>query len=345
MEAGQAGCEKLDMTLTDAISASTLIVGDDPNLVYKEIDNLTVKLEELSGSELERVIFEASESPIDEVLRTWSQNFMFSPRALIILRNPSGLDAEEVETLLEATSVYSGDNYLVLANFSGTVDKGLRSYFTKKHALIDCSLKDKTSMSKFLGEIVHESGLRFDSDAFRLLSYHLGESVSEAVPILDLLKTAFGEGARVSIESLEPYLSDPGGVPPWDFTDAIEAGRTEQSIELLWRLMRSGKRHPLVIISILQRRLTELAVASGSGITSPSKALDALKSRDKKFNRPPFVTKKIFETGRSMGYSRLSQAFVWLSIADRQIKGEGGIEPELAVELLVARLSKSFSRN
>ncbi|NNN20035.1 MAG: DNA polymerase III subunit delta [Acidimicrobiaceae bacterium] len=325
------------------IPIATMIVGDDPALVYNSLDNFSQKVEAKVGSDLERITLQGGDCSISELVGAMSQTFMFSPCALIVLRDPSQLKAEEVELLLQAIESYSGENYLVLANFSGTVNSKLKGLFSSRHALINCSLKNKSEKKTFLGEAVNESGLRFAPDAYRLLSESLGEDVANVVPLLELLKTSLGEGARVDVQTIESYLSAPGTVAPWDFTDAIESGRVDQALEFLWRLMGAGDKHPLWVLGVLQRRFTELAVVNGSGVHNSSQALAALKERDEKYTRPPFVLDKMLASAKVLGYRGISQAFVWMSQADRQIKGEGGLEPELAIELLVARLAKSFS--
>ncbi len=323
------------------ISRATLIVGNDPALVYNSLSDFIRKIESEVGPNLERVTFQAGACSMQELVGSMSQTFMFSPAALIVLRDPSQLVAEEVEILSSAVESYSGENFLVLANFSGTVDAKLKSIFSARHSLIDCSLKSKSDKQTFLGDMVHESGLQFAPDAYRLLGQSLGEDVARVVPLLDLLEATLGEGAFVDLPALEQYLSAPGDIAPWDFTDAIESGKVDKAMEMLWRLMRAGERHPLVILAILQRRFTELALVSGVKVRS--EALSILQARDKKFKRPPYVIDNMIASARALGYARLSQTMVWLSQADRQIKGEGGITPELAVELLVARLAKSFS--
>lgn len=324
-----------------AIPRACLIIGDEPELVYKALAELVSDVEDQYGDDIERITFQAGQCSIQEVVGTMSQSFMFSSRALIVLRDPSSLSSEDSASLLSALESYEGDNVLILANFSGSVDSKLRAHFSNRKTVIDATLRSRNDRTKFLGEVVQASGLHFDPDAYRLLAQTLGEDVARVVPTLDVLKASLGEGARVDSSTMESYLPAQGDIAPWDFTDAIEAGRVKESLEMAWRLMGAGRRHPLVILAILQRRYTELATVLGEGIDSPAEATAALKARDKKFNRQEFVVKKILSNARLLGYPRVAQAFVWLSQADRQIKGEGGITPELAIELLVARLAKS----
>ncbi len=326
-------------------SRAFLIVGDDHELVYKALVEIQDAVEAQVGSDFERIVFQGGECSVQDVVGSLVQGFIFASRALIVLRDPSGLSTEDVATLILALESYQGDNFLILVNFTGTVDSKLRSFFSAKGSLIDPSLKNRGDKSTFLAETVHDSGLSFDPDAFQLLSRTLGEDVSRAISLVDLLKASVGASAHIDVATLELYLPSAGDVAPWDLTDAIEGGRVEDSLDMLDRLMHAGNRHPLVVVAMLQRRFVELALVSGEGIRTPSQALAVLRERDKKFSRPEFVIKKMVASARHLGYSRLAQAFIWLSLADRQIKGEGGLPPELAAELLVARLAKSFSNN
>ena len=43
---------------------------------------------------------------------------------------------------------------------------------------------------------------------------------------------------------VEPFLGDAGGVPPWDFTDAIDAGRTTDAKIHLERSIASNQNFP-----------------------------------------------------------------------------------------------------
>jgi len=81
--------------------------------------------------------------------------------------------------------------------------------------------------------------------AATLVEAHLGEDLNRLGALLVTLEAAYGTGARVGPEELAPYLGQPGSVPPWDLTDAIDRGEPEEALKLLHRLMEAGSRHPL----------------------------------------------------------------------------------------------------
>lgn len=324
----------------DAISNVTLVIGDDPSRVYQTLEAQIKNIEEITGDELEKITYQAGESQVTEVIMTWQQNFIFSPRALIVLREPGELSAEDVDALITAIDSYSGVNYLVLVGFSGKIDSKLKTMLSKRRAVIDCSLGSKKEKTGFFGDTVHKSGLRFTPDAYKLLVDYFGEDVGRVVPFLELLKASIGLQETIDKESLEPFLTSPGDVAPWDLTDAIESGQVERSLELLHRMIDSGGKHPLLVLSLLQRRFIDLAAISSSGIRTPQQVRETLKVRYKSFNRPDFVLDKMIGTARRIGYIRLARSFQLLSMADRQVKGEGGLSPELAIELLIGKLAQ-----
>lgn len=328
----------------DAVPNSVLLVGDEPDLVYRALSERISELEGLNGGRPERLTFQAGECAIEEVIVSWSQSFIFASHAVVVLRDPSKLLADDVEKLVSALEGYGGANYLFLANFSGTVPSVLRSYFSKRGRLVDTSLK-RGARPLYLKDLVRRSGLKMDARAALLLESHLGEDVVRVSAILDLLKARLGEGARVASEDIVPYLSEPGDTVPWKFTDAIESGNTALALELLSRLSGAGDRHPLAILAILQSRVIELSVLSGESIHNLREAAEALRGRNNKSSKSDFVIEKMFKLAKALGYDRLSRAVVLLSRADRAIKGEGGLFPEIVMEILVVKLTGLFGRS
>lgn len=330
------------MVIKDAISNVTLVMGDDPSLVYQTLERFIANVEELHGDDIEKVTFQAGEVTVNEVISCWSQNYIFAPRALVILRDPSNLTAEQSEVLLAGLEKIQSENYLVLVNFTGKIDKKLQVYFTQRKAIMNSSLANRKERVNYLGDLVANSGLRFMPDAYQLLKDSLGEDVGRAEPILGLLRARLGDGLEVTSEILSSYLGDPGDAMPWDITDAIEAGDVARASDVLGRMMNAGGRHPLVILAILQRRFTELALLCSTEVRSATQASAILKARDKNYRAPEWSVKKLLGSAKRLGNTRLTKAFVLMALADRQIKGEGGLSSELAMELLVARLAQTM---
>ena len=118
----------------------------------------------------------------------------------------------------------------------------------------------------------------FDSTAPRpaRIADQLGEEVGRLEGLLSVILSAYGEGARVSVEDVEPFLGNAGGVPPWDFTDAIDGGSTGKALTLMGRMIHGGERHPLQIMAILHGHYGKLARLDGVDARTDNDAAQAM---------------------------------------------------------------------
>ena len=89
----------------------------------------------------------------------------------------------------------------------------------------------------WLVEQLGRSGLRLDRPALAELERRLGEDVSRFVQIATTLVAVYGEGAKLGLEELEPFLGEAGSVPPWELTDAIDTGDVGEAVTRLRRLL------------------------------------------------------------------------------------------------------------
>ena len=65
-------------------------------------------------------------------------------------------------------------------------------------------------------------------------------------------RAAYGPGARLGADDVEPFLGEAGGVPPWELTDAIDRGDTAAALDRLPGWSAVGTRHPLQVIATLR---------------------------------------------------------------------------------------------
>jgi DNA polymerase-3 subunit delta len=134
-----------------------------------------------------------------------------------------------------------------------------------------------------------------------------------------------------------PYLGDAGQVPPWELTDAIDAGDMAKAIDRLHRMMDAGGRHPLGILAALHGHYARLLRLDGAGIGDEKGAAEVLGIKG-------FPAKKALTVSRRMGNERITGAIRLLSDADLDLRGRTGWPPELVAEVLVARLASMNRR-
>jgi DNA polymerase-3 subunit delta len=182
--------------------------------------------------------------------------------------------------------------------------------------------------------LAEEHGVRLDPGAAARISEQLGEDLGRAEGIVAVLRSAFGEGTRVTAADVEPFLGQAGGVPPWDFTDAIDEGKTAKALTMLARMVHGGDRHPLQIMAILHGHYAKLARLDGVDARSDADAAAAMGIK------PGFPAKKALANYRRLGGGGVKRAVELLAEADLDLRGDTDLDPETVMEVLVARLSR-----
>lgn len=177
-------------------------------------------------------------------------------------------------------------------------------------------------------------GIRLTNPAIDRLTTHLGENVSGLDGILRTLVSTYGDSRTLGPAEVEPFLGDAGGVPPWDLTDAIDAGRTSTALDLLGRMMDAGGRHPLQVMAILQGHYGKLASLDGLDVRTEAEAAAALGIK------PGFPARKAMDLSRKLGSGAVHRAIDLLAGADLDLRGRTALDERFVMEVLVARLSK-----
>ena len=167
-----------------------------------------------------------------------------------------------------------------------------------------------------------------------MITHQDGEDAIRLDGILATLTSTYGADHVLAFAEIEPFLGDAGGVPPWDFTDAIDAGDTTKALTLLGRMMHAGERHPLQIMAIMHSHYTNIAKLDGVEARSEQDAMAATGIKS------PYPAKKALANYRRLGSASSRRAIELLAQADLDLRGAKDLEPELVMEVLVARLSK-----
>ncbi len=157
-----------------------------------------------------------------------------------------------------------------------------------------------------------------------------GEALAEAVgPQLLLLRRELEKAAlhagpdqpitRADVEATASVLAEE---PVWDLTDAIGEGRTARALGVLHRLLEGGSPPP-VLLGALASHFRKLARAR-AGRPAPGH---------------PFAVRKLETQARRYPPARLLACLHAIHEVDEVLKGQGALEPELALERLVMGLS------
>jgi DNA polymerase III subunit delta len=222
---------------------------------------------------------------------------------------------------------------LVLEWQGGRIPKALGEAVTRCGGqLVDTSPGRK--VAEWLGQHLSEAGLKVDAEGRKRLVTWVGDEPSRLLGLIDLLRSTYGAGTRISAAEIEPFLGDDGGVPPWDLTDAIDRGDRAAALGLLQRMIGQGERHPFQVLSTLHTHFARMLRLDGSDVAGEREAADLLGMKGS-----TFPAKKALGQVRRLGHERVARAIDLLAQADLDLRG-GKLWPDhLVLEVLVARLA------
>jgi DNA polymerase-3 subunit delta len=222
---------------------------------------------------------------------------------------------------------------LVLEWQGGRIPKALAEGVTRCGGqLIDTSPGRK--VAEWVTEQLTESGLKVDADGRKRLAAWVGDEPSRVVGLIELLRSTFGPGTKITASEIEPFLGDDGGVPPWDLTDAIDRGDRKTALDLLQRMIGAGDRHPFQVLATLHTHYARMLRLEGSDVAGEREAAELLGMKGS-----TFTAKKALGQARRLGHDPVVRAIGLLADADLDLRGGKAWPAPLVLEVLVARLA------
>ncbi|HEY1119047.1 MAG TPA: hypothetical protein VGE43_15145, partial [Acidimicrobiales bacterium] len=183
-------------------------------------------------------------------------------------------------------------------------------------------------------EAVGRAGLRLERDAQRHLVDWLGDDPGKLPGLLAVLASTYGEGGRLGVADIEPFLGEAGGVPPWDLTDAIDRGDIAAAITTVTRMLRAG-RHPMQVMATLHTHFQRIMRLDGAGVRNEKEAATVLGMKGS-----TFPAKKALAQSRRLGATGVRESIRLLAKTDLELRGTVDWPVELSMEILVARLAR-----
>ena len=315
--------------------ATHLLSGNDESVlrsaVHELVDELVgdgdraMMVDEFDGDDYElRLVVDAAQTP----------SFLTDKR-VVVARGVDRFTADDLVPLLGYLADPLDSSDLVIVINGGSVPKKLGDAVKAVGTVTNTSPPSRPKdRQEWVSEHIKEAGLRIKPDAAAQLAAWLGEDAGRLDGILATLTSTFGADDVLTFAEIEPFLGEAGGVPPWDFTDAIDAGDTTKALTLLGRMMHAGGRHPLQIMAIMHSHYSSIAKLDGADARSEQDAMAATGIKS------PYPAKKALANYRRLGPSSTRRAIELLAQADLDLRGAKDLEPELVMEVLVARLSK-----
>ena len=315
-----------------------LVRGDDPVLLADAVRRLTAALvgDDDAGLALEEVEIDPStdDRNLGALLDACLTPPFLTDRRVVVARNAGALVADDGARLVQYLDDPLDTTTLVLVTGGGTVPQKLVATVKAKGEIVEAGLpRQARERTSWLVDKLRHAPVKLDNRAAQQLGEHLGEDLSRLNGILEVLRTAYGHGATVTVDQLEPFLGEAGGVAPWELTDALDRGDAATAMALLHRLIKGGDRHPLVVMSTLHRHYGQMLRLDGAGARDEKAAAQLLGLKGS-----TFPARKALTQSRKLGSAKVQRAIALLAEADLDLRGQRSWPDELVMEVLVARL-------
>ncbi|HET6835829.1 MAG TPA: DNA polymerase III subunit delta [Acidimicrobiales bacterium] len=190
-------------------------------------------------------------------------------------------------------------------------------------------------VAAWVDEQLRDARLQLDRPGTDRLVGWLGDDPQRLVGLIGTLVGAFGAGARLGVEDIEPFLGEGGGVPPWELTDAMDRGDIATALAKLRRMLDGGGRHPLVVMATLHGHYARMLQLDGAAVAGEKDAAQLLGLRGS-----TFPARKAMQQARRLGHDRIVDAISLLAAADLDLRGAKAWPEDLVLEVLVARLAR-----
>lgn len=311
-----------------------LVDGDDPTLVSEALSKVVDEL--VAGGDRDLMVEDYREEGVDlaAVADSCATPPFLSERRVVVLRDAGRFLTEDVAPLLAYLEDPLPSTALVIGAGDGQIAPKLVAAVKAKGHVVSTKVTQRES-ADWIRSRLRAAPVKLDARAERTVREHFGEDVSRLGSLLEILAAAYGEGAKVGADDLEPYLGEAGSVAPWDFTDAIDAGRTDAALDYLHRLLGAGDRHPLQVLAVLHRHVQSLLRVDDPSIRTEGQAAEAMGIAK---GRSTFPARKALAAAQRWGSAGIAEAVGLVARADLELKGATGVPAEAVLEVLVGRL-------
>ena len=328
-----------------------LLSGGDKTLLAQKVKEVVDKCVGDKSSELVLTKFEESDYEIensisiDPVVAAANTESMYEPFRVIEARNLGLFSTQDdLDKLYKYLEVALDTTYLILVWEKGMKQARLSPLPKQLKESVIVAGGEYISASKPVGakvtkewfqEKINSSGLNLDSKAQVLLQNHLGSDVGRLQSILEILSSALSnKTGNLSAEDISPFLGKEGSIPTWELTAALAKGDGTGSLYCLKRQLDSGE-HPIAILYFLINHYSRIARLDGAGFTNSADVAKELKMS-------AYPAKLALEESKKLGFIKIKRIMEMLGKADEDLKGGTGLDQELVLEILIARIAQQY---
>lgn len=327
-----------------------LISGNDANLLSQRVREVVAKCigdqsPEIVLTRLEEADYDQEDNfNISPLMEAVESPPMYEPFRVVEARNLGHFSTQnDLEPLLNYLNNPLDTTKLVLVWEKGQkqsrlapLNKKLKDAVTAAGGTVISASKPRgfQDTQNWFQEQIRSSGLPFNKEAQDLIKNHLGEELGRLKSLLEVLNSALGGQNQIGAKEVEPFLGSKGSVPAWDLTNLLSKGDGTQSLQCLKRKLDAGENH-IAILYFLINHYLRISLLDGAGYSNSDQAA-------KDLGISAYPAKLALQESQKLGTQKIQRIIKLLAKADKDMKGGSGLEPEVILEILIARIAQQY---
>ena len=306
----------------------------DPLLADRAAQAVVDRYIDPSMRDLSLSVFYADECEPAEVVKEAQTLPFLVERRVIVVRNAARyyqLSADKKSAPLYGLVEYlkSPNPSTLLLFISNKADKRLKFHKAclESGLLVECPQLDARQQRDWVKREAADRQKQIDGQAIDLLLERSGDYLGDIINAVQLAASYVGENPKITAQDVLIACSDVAEDTVWDLNDAIAKSDTEKALQALHQLLQYGKA-PDEIMGTLNWMLESAYKAC------PESTLQ---------NKSAFVTKNVTPLVEKWGHKKIIAALK-LSTDTHFMMRSTGVDPKLALELLVIKLAAPIRR-
>jgi DNA polymerase-3 subunit delta len=302
----------------------TLIVGDEPVLVDRAIEDAITSLRHDESAE---IITVEPDSPTAGEWFSLLSPSLFGDQQIVVVRSAQDIAADDAKRLLVALSDVPAEIGVIVVHAGGQKGRGLLKSFGEigvKRVDVPKITKYRERLDFVQSEIVRCGGTTTEAAARALLDGVGSDLAALAMACAQLVSDT---GGRVDIEAVTRYHAIPAEVTGFAVADAAVEGNVGDALaQLRWALTTGVA--PVLVTSALASGVRQIARVASAGRTARPADLA------RELGLPPWKVERAQRQARGWRPEGITVAMTAIAEADAAVKG-AGVDPAYALERAV----------
>lgn len=301
----------------------------EPIIAEQAIDSLINATVDPMNRDFAYAAFYAEETPVGAIVMDAQTLPFLAERRVVYVRNAERYNSEAAAGAM-LSYLDSPNESTVLLLMAHKIDKRTKFYKACKKAgeVIECPALDERAVMQWVQDEIKTHEKTIDNAALRVMIDRTGNHLSDVQNALSLVVNYVGQQSdRITSADVQAACADVAEEEIWALTDAIAQSRSGDALVALRRLTDLGK-HPDEMIGTINWLLkSAYAVAIAEGEPNISR----------------FVAQKVAPLTQKLGVAKIRAAFALCTDTQFMLRTTG-VNSELALELLVVKLSAPIAR-